>query len=95
MRSNQLRLEARQTLANLTTLRAKVEVANLETQLAHENLQVDQAQYTQGKILLVELEAAQREESSRWIGYLDVKLEQEKSRLSLFKQTGLYTKEIQ
>jgi outer membrane protein len=88
MRSDQLRLEARRELANQETLQAKEEVASLEAQLARENLQTAQARYDQGRASLVELEQARRAEGSRWIEYLDVKLEKEKSRLKLSRQTG-------
>jgi hypothetical protein len=45
--------------------------------LACENLQEAQARYDQGRISLAQLEEARREENSRWIEYLDVKLEKE------------------
>jgi len=66
----------------------------LETRLARENFQVAQARYDEGKISLAELEEARREESYRWLGYLDVRLEKEKSRLNLNKRAGLLFKEI-
>ena len=66
----------------------------METRLARENLQAAQARYDQGKISLAELEEARREENSRWIEYLDVKLEKEKSRLNLNKRAGLLFKGI-
>jgi outer membrane protein len=94
MRSDQLRLEARRELADLSILEAREEVANLETRLARENLQAAQARYDQGKISLAELEEARREENSRWIEYLDVKLEKEKSRLNLNKRAGLLFKGV-
>src|SRR5262249_28774071 len=94
MRSNQLRLEARRQLADLAILDAREEVANLETKLARENLQVAQARYDEGKLSLAELEEARREESSRWIGYLDVISEKEKSRLNLNKRAGLLLRGI-
>jgi outer membrane protein TolC len=94
MRSDQLRLETRRQLADVAILDARDEVANLETRLARENLQVAQARYDQGKISLAELEEVRREESYRWIGYLDIRLEKEKSRLNLNKRAGLLFKEI-
>jgi outer membrane protein len=94
MRSDQLRLETRRQLADVAILDAREEVANLETRLARENLQVAQARYDQGKISLAELEEVRREESYRWIGYLDIRLEKEKSRLNLNKRAGLLFKEI-
>ncbi len=94
MRSDQLRLEAQSVLANSATLQAKEEVAGLEAQLARENLQVTQAKYEQGRASLVELEEARRAESSRWIEYLDVKLEKEKSRLAFARLTGQLLQEI-
>src|SRR5262245_2480383 len=94
MRSNQLRLEARRQLADLAILDAREEVASLETKLTHENLQVAQARYDEGKTSLAELEEARREESSRWIGYLDVRLEKEKGRLNLNKRAGLLLRGI-
>jgi outer membrane protein TolC len=63
-------------------------VKNLETRLARENLQAAQARYDQGKISLAELEEARREENSRWIEYLDVKLDKEMTRLNLYKRSG-------
>jgi outer membrane protein TolC len=89
MRSDQLRLEARRQLADMAILDAREEVASLETRLARENLQIAQARYDQGKISLAELEEARREESHRWIGYLDIRLEKEKSRLNLNQRAGL------
>jgi len=94
MRSDQLRLETRRQLADVAILDAREEVANLETRLARENLQVAQARYDQGKISLAELEEVRREESYRWIGYLDIRLEKEKSRLNLNKRAGLLFKDI-
>jgi outer membrane protein TolC len=94
MRSDQLRLETRRQLADVAILDAREEVANLETRLARENLQVAQSRYDQGKISLAELEEVRREESYRWIGYLDIRLEKEKSRLNLNKRAGLLFKEI-
>ena len=93
-RSDQLRLEAHRQLADVAILDAREEVADLETRLARENLQVAQARYDQGKISLAELEEARREESYRWIGYLDMRLEKEKSRLNFNKRVGLLFKEI-
>ena len=94
MRSDQLRLEARRQRADVAILDAREEVASLETRLARENFQVAQARYDEGKISLAELEEARREESYRWLGYLDVRLEKEKSRLDLNKRAGLLFKEI-
>ena len=94
MRSDQLRLETRRQLADVAILDAREDVANLETRLARDNLQVAQARYDQGKISLAELEELRREESYRWIGYLDIRLEKEKNRLNLNKRAGLLLKEI-
>jgi outer membrane protein len=93
-RSDQFRLEAQRELAQSAILKGKEEVAGLEMQLARENMQVAQAKYEQGRIPLAELEQARREESLRWIDYLDAKLEQEKVRLSLYKRTGFLLQEI-
>jgi outer membrane protein TolC len=88
MRRDELRLEARRELADLVILEARESVKNLETRLARENLQAAQARYDQGKISLAELEEARREENSRWIEYLDVKLDKEMTRLNLYKRSG-------
>jgi outer membrane protein TolC len=88
MRSSQLRIQASRLLANMATLQAKADVARLETQLARENLDAAQVQFDEGKILPSELEQRRSEESNRWISYLETQLEQDKSRLSLYTQSG-------
>jgi len=95
LRTDQIRMETRRELANLAVLKAREEMAGLEAQVARENLQVGQARYQEGKIPLAELEELRREESFRWIQYLDVKLEQEKSHLNVRKQAGLLLKRDQ
>ena len=92
LRSDQIRMETQSELANLEVLKARAEVAALEAQLARENLQVAQASYDEGKIPLAKLEEVRREESGRWLQYLDVKLEEEKNQLNLRKQAGLLLK---
>ena len=92
LRSDQIRMETQSELATLEVLKARAEVAALEAQLARENLQVAQANYDEGKLPLATLEEVRREESGRWLQYLDIKLEEEKNRLNLRKQAGLLLK---
>ncbi len=91
-RSDQIRMETQSELAALAVLKARAEVAALEAQLARENLQVAQANYDEGKLPLATLEELRREESMRWLQYLDIKLEEEKNQLNLRKQAGLLLK---
>jgi outer membrane protein len=95
MRTDQIRMETQREMANLAVLKAKEEMAGLEAQLARENLQAGQANYEEGKIPLADLEELRREESARWIQYLDVKLEQEKNQLNMRKQAGLLLRQDQ
>ncbi|MFN8008119.1 MAG: TolC family protein [Terriglobia bacterium] len=88
LRTNEIRAQTLREVTNLAVLRAKTEATRLEAQLARENLQVAQATYEEGKLPLARLEEVRREENTRWLEYLDVRLEEEQIQLNLRKQAG-------
>jgi outer membrane protein TolC len=81
---NEVRRRARET----RELEASREVARLEHKLAQESLQVQQAQFEEGKITLRDLEKGRLEEQGKWRAFLDADLARQKARLELLRTTG-------
>jgi len=84
--------EVRQKSRQVREKDAAKEVARLELQLAQQNVAVLQAQFTEGKLNLREMEKARLEENDKWMGYLDASFQKQQAQLELLKTAGLLDK---
>jgi outer membrane protein len=80
--------EVRQKTRQVREKDAAKEVARLELQLAQQNVAVLQAQFTEGKLNLREMEKARLEENDKWMGYLDANFQKQQAQLELLKTAG-------
>jgi outer membrane protein TolC len=64
------------------------EVARLELELAQQNTGVVQAQFNEGRASIRDLEAAQLDQNSKWLAFLDADFALQQARLDLLRATG-------
>jgi outer membrane protein len=64
------------------------QVAQLELELAQQNLQVLQAQFQQGRTSVRDMEAAQLDENDKWLAFLDADFARQQAQLDLLRTTG-------
>jgi len=74
---------------------AAKEVARLELQLAQQQVAVLQAQFSEGKLNLREMEKARLEENEKWMAYLDANFQKQQAQLELLKAAGQLDKVLQ
>lgn len=67
-------------------------VAQLDLQLAQQQLQELEAKFNQGHVTLSQLEQARLEENEKWLAFLDAGLSHERAELNLFRATGQLAK---
>lgn len=80
--------EVRQKTRRVRERDAAKEVARLELQLAQQNVTVLQAQFTEGKLNLREVEKARLEENDKWMAYLDANFQKQQAQLDLLRTAG-------
>ncbi len=80
--------EVRQRTRKVRERAAATEVARLELQLAQQDLLVEQALFTEGKLNLRDLEKARLTENEKWMGYLDTNFQRQEAQLELLKTAG-------
>jgi outer membrane protein len=80
--------EVRQKTRRVREMDAAKEVARLELQLAQQNVAVQQAQFSEGKLNLREVEKARLEENEKWMAYLDANFQKQQAQLELLKTAG-------
>jgi outer membrane protein len=80
--------EVRQKTRRVREMDAAKEVARLELQLAQQNVAVLQAQFSEGKLNLRELERAHLDENEKWMAYLDANFQKQQAQLELLKTAG-------
>jgi outer membrane protein TolC len=91
----QVSAEVRQRSRKVQETDAAKEVARLELQLAQQNLAVIQAQFTEGKANLREVERARLEESEKWMAYLDANFQRQQAQLELLRIAGQLEKALE
>ena len=91
----QVTAEVRQRSRKVQETDAAKEVARLELQLAQQNLAVIQAQFTEGKANLREVERARLEESEKWMTYLDANFQRQQAQLELLRTAGQLEKALE
>jgi outer membrane protein TolC len=80
--------EVRQKTRRVREMDAAKEVARLELQLAQQNVAVQQAQFSEGKLNLREVEKARLDENEKWMAYLDANFQKQQAQLELLKTAG-------
>ncbi len=80
--------EVRQKTRRVRERDAAKEVARLELQLSQQNLAVLQAQFSEGKLNLREVERARLDENEKWMAYLDANFQKQQEQLDLLKTAG-------
>jgi len=83
-----VRIGAEQKVRALRETDAGKDVAQLDLQLAQEQLQDVQVKFDQGRVTLRDLEQARVAENEKWLAFLDANLSQEKAQLDLLQATG-------
>jgi outer membrane protein TolC len=84
----ELTAEVRQKTRRVREMDASKEVARLELQLAHQNVAVLQAQFSEGKLSLPNMEKARLDENDKWMAYLDANFQRQQAQLDLLKAAG-------
>jgi outer membrane protein len=87
-KKTELTAEVRQKTRRVREMDAAKEVARLELQLAQQNVAVQQAQFSEGKLNLREVEKARLEENEKWMAYLDANFQKQQAQLELLKTAG-------
>jgi outer membrane protein TolC len=80
--------EVRQKTRRVREMDAAKEVARLELHLAQQNVAVQQAQFTEGKLNLREVEKDRLDENEKWMAYLDANFQKQQAQLELLKTAG-------
>ena len=80
--------EVRQKTRRVREMDAAKEVARLELQLAQQSVAVLQAQFSEGKLNLREVERARLDENDKWMAYLDANFQKQQAQLELLKTAG-------
>ena len=83
-----LEMGVRRQARSARELDAAREVARLELQLARDTLSNLQAQFTEGRASLRDLEKARLEESDKWMAFLDADFARQQAQLELYRSTG-------
>lgn len=83
-----VRIGAEQKVRTLRETDAGKDVAQLDLQLAQEQLQDIQVKFNQGRATLRDLEQARVVENEKWLAFLDANLSREKAQLDLLQATG-------
>ncbi|MHB8485651.1 MAG: TolC family protein [Candidatus Acidiferrales bacterium] len=83
-----VRIGAEQKVRALRETDAGKDVAQLDLQLAQQQLQDIQVKFNQGRATLRDLEQARVLENEKWLAFLDANLSQEKAQLDLLQATG-------
>lgn len=83
-----LEIEVRQEARQNREQDAALEVARLELKLAQQNLDLVQAQFNQGRASLAAVEQAHLDENEKWLNYLQVTFQGQKTQLQLMRTTG-------
>ena len=83
-----VRIGAEQKVRALRETDAGRDVAQLDLQLAQEQLQDVQVKFNQGRATLRDLEQARVAENEKWLAFLDANLSREKAQLDLLQATG-------
>lgn len=83
-----VRIGAEQQVRTLREMDAGKQVAQLDLQLAQEELQDVQVKFNQGRATLRDLEQARVLENEKWLAFLDADLAREKAQLDLLQATG-------
>ena len=84
----ELTAEVRQKTRRVREMDATKEVARLELQLAQQNVAVLQAQFSEGKLSLPNMEKARLDENDKWMAYLDANFQRQQAQLDLLKAAG-------
>jgi outer membrane protein TolC len=84
----ELTAEVRQKTRRVREMDASKEVASLELQLAQQNVAVLQAQFSEGKLSLPNMEKARLDENDKWMAYLDANFQRQQAQLDLLKAAG-------
>ena len=84
----ELTADVRQKTRQVREREAAKEVARLELQLAQQNVEVEQAQFAEGKLNVREVEKARLEENEKWMAYLDANFQKQQAQLELLKTAG-------
>ena len=84
----ELTAEVRQKTRRVREMDASKEVARLELLLAQQNVAVLQAQFSEGKLSLPNMEKARLDENDKWMAYLDAKFQRQQAQLDLLKAAG-------
>jgi outer membrane protein TolC len=87
-RRTEVTAEVRQKTRRLREMDAAKEVGRLELQLAQQNVAVLQAQFSEGKLNLREVEKARLDENEKWMAYLDANFQKQQAQLELLKTAG-------
>jgi outer membrane protein len=87
-KKTQVSAQVRQKTLQLREREAAKEVARLELQLAQQNIAVLQAQFSEGKISLADVEQARLDENDKWMAYLDADFQREQAQLDLLRTAG-------
>jgi outer membrane protein TolC len=83
-----VRMGAEQKVRALRETDAGKDVAQLDLQLAQDQLQDVQVKFNQGRATLRDLEQARVVENEKWLAFLDANLSREKAQLDLLQATG-------
>lgn len=83
-----VRIGAEQKVRALRETDAGKDVAQLDLQLAQQQLQDIQVKFNQGRATLRDLEQARVVENEKWLAFLDADLSREKAQLDLLQATG-------
>ena len=84
----ELTAEVRQKTRRVREMDASKEVARLELLLAQQNVAVLQAQFSEGKLSLPNMEKARLDENDKWMAYLDANFQRQQAQLDLLKAAG-------
>jgi len=87
-KKTQVSAEVRQKTLQLREREAAKEVARLELQLAQQDIAVLQAQFSEGKASLPDVERARLDENDKWMAYLDADFQREQAQLDLLRTAG-------
>ncbi|MGH9710074.1 MAG: TolC family protein, partial [Candidatus Acidiferrales bacterium] len=83
-----VRMGTEQKVRMLREMDAGKDVAQLDLQLAQEQIQDIQVKFNQGRATLRDLEQTRIVENEKWLAFLDANLSREKAQLDLLQATG-------